>query len=101
MVDTPSKRPTTRDLDATNGRIAPRCSDRCTIDCLRRAISLDPQSPEIHNNLGDVLLKKGELSAALEEYRKGFELAPNDSTFPATHAALLEKLKQPQTASKQ
>ena len=48
------------------------------------ALRLKPDFVEAHNDLGDVLLKKGQRRAALQEYLAAFELAPNDSTFRAT-----------------
>jgi predicted O-linked N-acetylglucosamine transferase (SPINDLY family) len=45
--------------------------------CLRRAIELDASYAEPHANLGNLLKDRGELDAALAEYRRAVELRPD------------------------
>jgi len=48
---------------------------------LQTAIELDPQNPILQVEIGESLATLGDLSAALDAYRKAVELAPNDPTF--------------------
>jgi len=43
---------------------------------LYRALALQPESAEIHNNLGNVLRSAGRLDVAIEAYRSAIALAP-------------------------
>src|ERR1700683_4740908 len=42
--------------------------------CARRALELDPKSPEVHNLLGDASAMAGDTDAALEPYRNATAL---------------------------
>jgi CubicO group peptidase (beta-lactamase class C family)/Flp pilus assembly protein TadD len=44
---------------------------------LRIAIDIYPQEANLHDSLGEFLLRKGEKAKALESYRKALELNPN------------------------
>lgn len=44
-----------------------------------RALKISPNSSELHNNLGLVLLAQKEKREAIKEFRKALELNPNDS----------------------
>ena len=46
----------------------------------RRAIELDPDCPHAYDNLGTVLVERGERFAALVNYVKAVEVDPNNST---------------------
>lgn len=50
------------------------CSDR--IDSLVR---LDPESPLVHNNLGNVLWRRGDLEGAETSYREVLRLDPGNA----------------------
>ncbi len=52
----------------------------------------DPGVPVVHNNLGNVYLKKGRMDAAIAEYKKAISLNPNDaSLYNNLGAAYLKK----------
>ncbi len=52
----------------------------------------DPGIPVVHNNLGNVYLKKGRMDAAIAEYKKAISLNPNDaSLYNNLGAAYLKK----------
>src|SRR5215469_2544657 len=44
------------------------------IACARRALELDPQSPEVHNLMGYASALEGEAEEALEHYRQAIAL---------------------------
>ncbi len=54
------------------------------IKILNTAIALYPQEANLHDSLGEMLLRKGDKTAALEAYKKALELNPN---FPNATAA--------------
>ncbi len=54
-------------------------------------VKLSPQSPEVHNSLGWVLLLQGELEDAVTHLRKAIELK---SDFQQAHANLAQALAQ-------
>lgn len=45
----------------------------------KKAMKLDPQNPDSHFNLGALYEAKGDYSGALNHYRNGHELAPDDT----------------------
>ena len=61
------------------------------IECLKKAIELDPNIAVAHNELGLVLKIKGRLDEATACFRKAIELAPN---LAEAHANLGEALKR-------
>ncbi len=61
-------------------------------ECYRRALSLRPDYPEVHNNLGALLRARGDKQAAAEAYREALRLRP---AYPEAHynyAILLDAL---------
>jgi tetratricopeptide (TPR) repeat protein len=44
------------------------------VECARRALELDPQSPEVHNLMGYATALEGEAEEALEHYRQAIAL---------------------------
>ena len=48
-----------------------------TVDHLRRAIEIDPNSAQTHNILGNALNQKDNLDGAKEQYRRAIEIDPN------------------------
>ena len=55
---------------------------------LRKAITIQPESPGAHMALATALLRKGDKVGAKNEYRRTIELEPND-TLPYIHLAIL------------
>lgn len=51
------------------------------IECAKRALELDPQSPEVHNLMGYASMLEGEAEDALEHYRQAIAL--DESYFEA------------------
>ena len=47
---------------------------------LRRALALNPNLPEVHNNLGNVLRRNGDLPGAIAAYQTALQQAPITST---------------------
>ncbi len=62
---------------------------------LEQALQKAPNRADIHEMLGDVYRAVGDLSTALECYRKAKELAPNRSSAEEKFAATLLDLKAP------
>ncbi len=60
------------------------------IEFLRKALELNPNYPDFHNNLGVALKRKGDLTAAIASYKKALELKPN---YPDAHNNLGVALK--------
>ncbi len=44
--------------------------------CCKRAIGLDPNNPEAHYNLGNILLSQNKLKKAISEYEKAVSIKP-------------------------
>lgn len=58
----------------------------------RKALTLDPDDPRAHDNLGVALAETGKLDEAIDEYRKSLELNPGSShTHNNLGTALAEK----------
>ena len=55
------------------------------IELFNQAISLDPEFPEAHNNLGSALKAQGKLEQAIAEFQKAIELDP---LLPEAHSNL-------------
>ncbi|NJK63613.1 MAG: tetratricopeptide repeat protein [Synechococcaceae cyanobacterium SM2_3_1] len=47
------------------------------VDLYRQALELEPNNAGLHNNLGVVLRRQGDLSTAIAAYRRATELDPN------------------------
>ncbi|TGN17330.1 tetratricopeptide repeat protein [Leptospira idonii] len=56
------------------------------VDCLKKALSLDPENPAYLDSFGFFLQKSGNTEAAWKAFRKGLKKNPN-------HPILLERLK--------
>jgi serine/threonine protein kinase/Flp pilus assembly protein TadD len=76
-------------------RLGMRLTDpREQAGCFRAALVLRPNSATTHNNLGVVLVAKGDLDAAIAHYEKAIALDKKQARFYWNHAnALLKKLK--------
>jgi tetratricopeptide (TPR) repeat protein len=61
----------------------------------REAIGIDPDEPNTHHSLAVVLYLDGQHSAALDEYRRAHELAPDASAFKADYDRALRELQPP------
>jgi Tfp pilus assembly protein PilF len=46
----------------------------------RRALQSTPQNAEMHNNLGVLLLRKGEIDEAIRHFAEAVRIDPNDRT---------------------
>ncbi len=57
--------------------LAQRGDAQGAVSCARRALELDPQSPEVHNLLGFTAALTGESEEALEHYRQAIALDEN------------------------
>ncbi|MEO7720220.1 MAG: tetratricopeptide repeat protein [Capsulimonas sp.] len=68
------------------------------IAMLRRAVALDPNLAEAHNNLGSVLEDAGDIPAAEQSYARAFTLAPANPDFAGNLAALREAQGDSETA---
>ena len=60
------------------------------IACFRRALDLNPDNPEAHNNLGVALREQGKLDQAAAAHRRALELKPD---YPEAHSNLGNVLK--------
>src|SRR5262249_36956153 len=49
------------------------------IGAYRAALALRPQTPAVHNNLGNVQYDKKQYGAAIAEYKEAIRLDPNDA----------------------
>lgn len=58
----------------------------------RRALALDPEMVEAHNNLASLLQREGALEEALAHYRVAFRVAPDSAEVSYNLALLLERL---------
>src|SRR5918996_705223 len=58
--------------------------------CYREALSIRPDYPEAHNNLGILLRKSGDLDGAAEHYRETLRLRPDYPEAHYNYALLLE-----------
>jgi predicted O-linked N-acetylglucosamine transferase (SPINDLY family)/glycosyltransferase involved in cell wall biosynthesis len=47
------------------------------VDCLRTALSLEPDLPEVHNNLGIVLARQGKLAEASASFQEAVRCKPD------------------------
>jgi tetratricopeptide (TPR) repeat protein len=61
------------------------------IDHLQQAIRIDPQSSAAHNNLANVLQRRGRLAEAIDHYREALRIDPGSA---GTHNNLGTALKQ-------
>jgi Flp pilus assembly protein TadD len=61
------------------------------IEFLRKALELNPNYPDFHNNLGVALKKQGDLAAAITSYNTALQLKPN---YPEAHNNLGNALKE-------
>ncbi len=61
------------------------------IDLLKKALSLKPNYPEAHNNLGVGLERQSNLNAAIASYKQAIQLKPN---FPDAYYNLGNALKE-------
>lgn len=65
-------------------------------ETLRRAAKMEPQWPEIWNNLGVVLMERGKTAEAAEIFRKAFALDNGESDSIKENLRLaLEKMNEP------
>jgi tetratricopeptide (TPR) repeat protein len=60
---------------------------------LRRAIELDPDLAESHNNLGSALMKAGDLAGAQAAYGEAIRLRPEVAAFHVNIATLFTQLR--------
>jgi Tfp pilus assembly protein PilF len=60
------------------------------IDAYRRAIAINPNHAEAHNNLGLALRTRHEYDAAVESFRQAMRLQPN---YPAAQSNLVVALQ--------
>jgi tetratricopeptide (TPR) repeat protein len=61
-------------------------------EAYRRAVSLDPQFPDAHVNLGRLFHEKGDAASAEEHYRKALAARPDDATAAFDLGVALEDL---------
>ena len=61
------------------------------IEFLRKALELNPNYPDFHNNLGVALKREGDLTAAIASYKSALQLKPN---YPEAHNNLGNALKE-------
>jgi Flp pilus assembly protein TadD len=62
---------------------------REAIDQYRQALQLDPNDPNVHNNLAAALLQTGETEGAIAELRLALRLNPDDRDLQANLRAAL------------
>ena len=67
---------------------------------LYKATLLDPTLPEAWYRLGTDQKNRGEVTRAVESYKKAFELLPNDLRFVLGYAAMLSKTQNNEAAVK-
>ena len=58
-----------------------------------KALALRPDYSSAHNNLGSVLLIKGEVPEALKEFQEAVRLDPSNKQAPANLSEALKKKK--------
>ncbi|GIX47094.1 MAG: protein FlbA [Candidatus Tectimicrobiota bacterium] len=56
---------------------APGASLRAAVACYRRAVQLQPEAAELHNNLGILLKAQGQYAAARQHYERAIALRPD------------------------
>src|SRR5207302_2028079 len=59
------------------------------IDACRRSIALKPDYAYAYNNLGSILMDRGELAEALSAFATAYQLAPQDVTLVGNYARAL------------
>ena len=68
------------------------------IQLLNKALKIQPNLPDAHNNLGNALQERGELNAAIASFKKALELNP---THPSIHYNLGNALKKKENYQQQ
>jgi Flp pilus assembly protein TadD len=66
----------------------------------RGAVRVKPDSPVAHNNLGFALEEKGELQAALDQYRLAMQLNPQDQAIRTNFERVNHRLQRPSLVKK-
>ena len=61
----------------------PRVGSTSAIDHFQQALSIDPESAALHNNLGMALRARGRLDEAIEHLRESVSINPNSTSRPA------------------
>jgi tetratricopeptide (TPR) repeat protein len=64
------------------------------IVCLEKAIEIDPQSAEAHDNLGTALARLGKIDEALDHYNKSLAIRPNSARTHNNLAITLSRQKR-------
>ncbi|HEU0186138.1 MAG TPA: tetratricopeptide repeat protein, partial [Blastocatellia bacterium] len=66
--------------------------DKEAISALEKSIQLDPRLPQSHALLGKILLRRGEVARAAEQFEKALELDPEDMTTAYQLAQALQRM---------
>ena len=75
--------------------------DPQSIAYAERALKLAPQSPQVIDTLGGLLIKKGDLAKGLEYQERAVQLAPNAPSLRVNYARGLIKADKKDLARKQ
>ncbi|MDD2914129.1 MAG: tetratricopeptide repeat protein [Gallionella sp.] len=64
------------------------------VKVMRRAVELNPNDAEVHNNLGVMLQSQGQIEAALKSLRRALELKPDYANAHNSLGSILDDLEQ-------
>jgi tetratricopeptide (TPR) repeat protein len=93
------KRPESRSVQLAYARTAARAGKwDAALDTFRKLAAEEPNSPDLHMQMGALLIQKGDMTAAIEAFQKAEKLAPKDSRPLVAHAEALDRTGQKQRA---
>lgn len=93
------KRPESRAIQLAYASTAARSGKwDLALDTYRKLVAAEPNSADLHMQLGALLIQKGDLAAAMESFQKAEKLAPKDPRPLVAHAEALDRAGQKQQA---
>ena len=70
----------------------------CIRDRFEKALELNPKMAVAHSNLGECLLKMGDLATAEKQFRQALSMEPNHTLTKFRLSNVIIKMKQPSTS---